>query len=567
MKHTSPISGVASFSARYIATAGYDNQVILWDANSGAALARGLHDHLANQCAFNFDGTKLVSASSDRSARIWAVPSMSLCSLLTGHLDDVEMAVFSPGGDLVATCSRDYIVRTFTVDGTLCRELVGHTEDVISVTWSANGEFLISSSDDGTVRTWSVETGTQIAVFDASGAQTDSIAVAASGRIYAGNDLGYLITMDKTDVTSVKAHDAGVKRVLLNTSNTRLVTLSYDRTLAIWDVTGTSPQEVVRSGLPPVVWARSAAFMSDTQLAFATFGSTFAQYFSDRNTWEIDQVHDGAGVNAIACIDGHEFTVGDAGVVKQDGVVVQLLGSLCNFLIAFEGRVLTGGHLGKVFDALTGSDIYTHRSPLNCATTFESGGMPYLAVGTYTGEALIFRGRDLQFVQCVTLHENAIKGISANHLGIFSVSASGAIALHEPGGFSAVWRVIKGHDRIPNGCVSFANGFASVGRDLTLRLWSGEGLTRIEKTPHENSIKCISSDPTGRLIATASYGGRIAIYAPSSDSWLYSRRLTSAGISNICFDVARGQFVASSYDGNLYRVRDIPFPENEELAA
>lgn len=40
MKHIGPISGVAAFKGKWIATAGYDNQVILWDAATGKPVSR-----------------------------------------------------------------------------------------------------------------------------------------------------------------------------------------------------------------------------------------------------------------------------------------------------------------------------------------------------------------------------------------------------------------------------------------------------------------------------------------------------------------------------------------------
>ena len=65
MKHIGPISGIAAHAAEFVATAGYDNQVILWNARTGLPIHRVHHDHLANQCAFSADGKHLVSASSD----------------------------------------------------------------------------------------------------------------------------------------------------------------------------------------------------------------------------------------------------------------------------------------------------------------------------------------------------------------------------------------------------------------------------------------------------------------------------------------------------------------------
>ena len=52
IEHTAPISGVDAYGTM-VATAGYDNRVILWDSITRTALAEGRHDHLANQCRFS----------------------------------------------------------------------------------------------------------------------------------------------------------------------------------------------------------------------------------------------------------------------------------------------------------------------------------------------------------------------------------------------------------------------------------------------------------------------------------------------------------------------------------
>ena len=103
--HKGPIAGIAS-TGNWVATAGYDNQLILWDSSDRTAVARGTHDHLVNDCRFSNDGQWLLSASSDYSARLWSIPSMRLQSVLPGHGDDVDMAVFSPDDSKIATCDR-----------------------------------------------------------------------------------------------------------------------------------------------------------------------------------------------------------------------------------------------------------------------------------------------------------------------------------------------------------------------------------------------------------------------------------------------------------------------------
>src|ERR1022692_1606471 len=112
MHHRGPIAGISAHGD-LIATAGYDNKLILWDARRHKALSRSCHDHLINSCNFSPDGRWLVSASSDYTARIWAVPSLELRAVLGGHNDDVDMAAFSPDGRYIATCALDRCVRIF----------------------------------------------------------------------------------------------------------------------------------------------------------------------------------------------------------------------------------------------------------------------------------------------------------------------------------------------------------------------------------------------------------------------------------------------------------------------
>ena len=121
MHHVGPIAGVCAHE-NWVATAGYDNRLILWDAASRRPLARAAHDHLVNACDFSHDGRWLVSASSDCSARVWSLPDLLLQAVLAGHDDDVDMARFSPDDTLIATCALDRMVRVFARDGRLIHE-------------------------------------------------------------------------------------------------------------------------------------------------------------------------------------------------------------------------------------------------------------------------------------------------------------------------------------------------------------------------------------------------------------------------------------------------------------
>ena len=79
---------------------------------------------------------------------------------LTGHTDDVNQAVWSPDGKLLATASADHVIHLWdTHTGSQLRILEGHARSVIDVTFSPDGRSLASASLDGTIILWDVNSG------------------------------------------------------------------------------------------------------------------------------------------------------------------------------------------------------------------------------------------------------------------------------------------------------------------------------------------------------------------------------------------------------------------------
>jgi toxoflavin biosynthesis protein ToxC len=563
LRHISPISGIASYAGQYIATAGYDNRVILWDAKNNFPVAVGNHDHLANQCEFSQCGKYLVTSSSDHTARIWLIPQMKLIAVLSDHDDDVEYAALHPKELLVATASRDCKIRIFDFKGRLLNTITGHDADVISIQWLGASKKLISSSDDGTIRVWDVESGIQIDQLNDSGVQTDALAISNEGIIYAGDDTGEVHVISKNIRQQIGAHQAGIKKIVLQGTNKKLISIAYDRKACLWDILSTGELKLcVSFSLPNVIWARSCAFHGDTEIVFSTFGDTYARYDYQSGKWQADHINGTSGINAVLADASDVWTVGDAGVVKKNYNNVQQLPSLCNFLIKCGSTVLTGGQTGEIFSGASGNVIYRHRSPLNCAASFTYKNENYIIVGAYTGEGVILKQHidgSVIYHRTITLHDNAIKGLAVNDDILFSVCATGAAAWHDLKNDKQLKYVKGAHQKIANGCVALeGKHFASVSRDLFLRIWNGNDLSlECEMlTPHTRSIKCIATDTSFRYLATGSYNGTVAIFDRKKSYW-QTKRITNAGISSLFFNKTNNQFLASSYDGNIHSLKGI----------
>jgi WD40 repeat protein len=156
LRHVGSIRGVAAHEDGYIATAGDDGRVILWEKATGKSVSGSSHSDVVNDCAFSRDGRYLVSSSDDWTARLWSVPDLSLKAVLAGHGDDVTISAFHPVEELIATVSRDYFVRVYDFNANLVAKFGadGVVGDVAWLEWTEDGRELVSLSNGGQLARW-----------------------------------------------------------------------------------------------------------------------------------------------------------------------------------------------------------------------------------------------------------------------------------------------------------------------------------------------------------------------------------------------------------------------------
>jgi WD40 repeat protein/TPR repeat protein len=152
-----------------LVTASTDGTARLWDSATGKTLAvlRG-HDAWVVSAAFSRDGKLLVTTSSEPeivargnvTARIWDAYTGQQLHVLRGHQGNVNAAVFSPDGKLVLTASKDGTARLWSAGtGELLQVLEGHEGILTAVAFSPDGTRMLTAGGDGTARIWDTATG------------------------------------------------------------------------------------------------------------------------------------------------------------------------------------------------------------------------------------------------------------------------------------------------------------------------------------------------------------------------------------------------------------------------
>src|SRR6516165_240161 len=144
-----------------VVTASWDGTARLWDIKTGAALATlAGHRGWVWKAAFSPDGRRIVTASADKTARVWDAATGALLATLSGHRGWVNSAAFSPDGSRIVTASEDDTARVWdAAAGTALLTLSGHSDAINGAAFSPDGTRIVTTSFDTTARVWDARTG------------------------------------------------------------------------------------------------------------------------------------------------------------------------------------------------------------------------------------------------------------------------------------------------------------------------------------------------------------------------------------------------------------------------
>lgn len=542
--HAGPVYGVAySPDGTRIATASNDKTAKIWDAVTGKELLTlSGHTNRVLDVAFSPDGIQLVTGSGDQTAKVWDATTGKELLALVGHADTVWGVAFSPDGKRIATSSgvvnadsKDRTAKVWdAVTGKELLTLTGHKGGVIAVTFSPDGKYLATASSDSTAKVWDGSTGKELLTLTGHTREVRSVAFSPDDRRLATGSIdGTLKLWDAASgqlLFTLTGAVGFVRSVTFSPDGTRLVTSSTDGAVQVWDAaTGTLLQSLV--GHTAGVW----------RVSFSPDGTRLATS-SDDNTvrvWDVSP----AGNREWLTLDTHNTR-------------------LFGLDYSADGRRLaTAGadKTAKIWDALTGKELLTlsgHTDELRSAGFSPDGSRLVTTSNDQTAKLWdAVTGKEL--LTLPTLADRYTNGPNA----VFSPDGQ-RIATSGAGGTAQVWDAmtgqqlitLSGHSRQVLRVAFNSDGhrIATASLDTTAKVWDAStGQELLTLSGHSAGLYDVTFSPDGHRIATGSVDGTAKVWDATTGKELFTLSGHIAAIIVMAFSPDGTRLATGSSDATV----------------
>lgn len=467
------------------------------------ACIQTLHGHgdRVNSATFLRDSGYLVSASHDRSVRVWEMATGRCRWALKGHRDAVSLVTVSYNGLYIASASDDHTVKVWEMaTGRCLYTLNEHGEGVSVVAFSFDDLYLASASWDNTVRIWETATGKCL--------------------------------------QTLKGHVLAVSSVVFSPDGYRLASASWDSTVKVWNaLTGTCLRTLKEHSdkVTSVAFSRDSACL---RLASASRDGV-VKVWETAMDWHMRtlQGHKRGNVIHVVIFSPDSRYLASASEdhtvrlwnVKTSACIRTLEGhngEVRSVSFSHDSKSLASAsedHTIKVWEVITGT----------CLQTFEghNGGVNSVAF-SHDSARLASASKDHTIrIWEVATGKHGTPGARRHQIDLLAFSRDSAyLASTSSDGGVQIWdakeglclRVLEGHI-YPAEALTFSHDsayLASASNDHTIKVWevaTGRCLRTLKK--RDNNFNLLTFSDDSAYLASASTNGIIRVWKAGTGKW------------------------------------------------
>ncbi len=567
--HTGPVQ-YAAFSpdGKRVVTASHDKTAKIWDAISGNLLANLTgHSDFVFTALYSHDGAKIVTASFDGLAKVWDANSGEWLFDLKAHTDMVWSAEFSKDGKKIITASNDNTAKVWdAANGKLLSDLKAHTGAIQTASFSPEGKKAVTGSYDSTVRIWDVTTGEVLIVLKASGSFY-SAQFSPDGRsvVTASADRSAIVwnVLSGKKVLELKGHRDEVWMASFSPDGKEIVTASLDSSAMIWDA-NTGKLIVELKGHEAALW----------YVKFSPDGKKLLTASADRTAkiWDVvtgrqvaSIVHNGEVWSGFFSGDGQRFvTASNDKTAKiwetSTGKLLKDLKGYTSGLWSVKpspdpGRMLTvsGDHIVRIWDIKEGKVLQELKGHTDSvyAAVYSPDGKSIVTISKDT-TAKIWDAESGMLLHELKKHTDRLTAVQFSPDGNKIATASDDKTIKIWDAMDGVFlRECVGHTAaIATLRFRFDSKYlVSAARDSTAKIWGTEtGHLVTDLKGYQSRVVFAEFNPDGSKVVTGGFDSTAIVWEARTGNRIADLKGHADVISSAKFSPDGKKIVTASYD-------------------
>lgn len=214
-----------------VLTASTDRTARIWSADGkGRPVVLAGHERPITSAAWSPDGKRVLTASEDGTARIWSADGVSPPVVLTASEQPLTTAAWSPDGRRVVTASRDGIARVHAADGSgEVQELRGHKGPLTAAAFLPPGAR--DQAQIGLGSSSGPPSGAPLTTTSAGSARVLTASEDGTARVWTLDPAVRFVELEDEDESSIVF-------ATVSPDGKRIVTASRDKTARVWSADG-----------------------------------------------------------------------------------------------------------------------------------------------------------------------------------------------------------------------------------------------------------------------------------------------------------------------------------------
>ncbi|NEZ64535.1 hypothetical protein D0962_17365 [Leptolyngbyaceae cyanobacterium CCMR0082] len=249
--HTGTINDLLMFAdGLRMVSASADKTIRLWDLTSGQVLQTfGDQTGFVNTVLLSPDETQLYSGNADGALQVWTIASGTpLWQESAAHSGPINIIARTPDGQLLISGGADGMIHLWQAStGNLVQSLTTEQGTINSLVVTSDGQYIISGGSDRTIKLWRISTSELERTLEGHESFINALAISPDGRfLFSASADGTIRQWQiKTGepLHILSGHTSFINDMVFSRDGRTLSTGSADKTVRIWNVeTGAAEQ-------------------------------------------------------------------------------------------------------------------------------------------------------------------------------------------------------------------------------------------------------------------------------------------------------------------------------------